>query len=238
MTTLEPHDHNTLPQPAGSPSARRPAVRLCQRRPPAGGLHHQARHRPGRLRRNLLRHQRRRQGSRAEADPPQPRRRAPRHPPVPQPETPQPAGSLRHPPRRPGRHVGGHGIRGRAEPRSGAGRAAQRPAAAGGAGLDSRHRRRRGLSARPRHRPPRPEAGQHLLRRRHREGRRLRPLEVHLVQPPQRPHRERRHRPLHGARGGQRPLRQGDRHLRPGHHALRDCSPAGCRSRARASARC
>ena len=42
------------------------------------------------------------------------------------------------------------------------------------------------------------------------------------TQPAQRPDRERRHVPLHGPRDRQRGLWQGDRHLRPGHHALRD----------------
>ena len=102
----------------------------------------------------------------------------------------------------------------------------------GVSGLDPRHRGRRGLSARARHRTPRSEAGQHLLRRRRGEGGRLRPVEVHLVQPPQRTHREHRHRPLHGARGGQRPLRQGDRRLRPGRDPLRTADrPSAFRGR-------
>ena len=101
------------------------------------------------------------------------------------------------------------------------GRSSPGLAARRGPGLVPRHRGRRGLSARPRHRPPRPEAGQYLLRRRRGEGGRLRPFEVHLVQPSQRAHGEHRHRPLHGARGGPRPLRQGTRHLRPGRDPLR-----------------
>ena len=94
--------------------------------------------------------------------------------------------------------------------------------------------RRRGLSARPRHRPSRPEAGQHLLRRRHGQDRRLRPVEVHLLQPPQRTDRKRRHRPLHGARNRQRPLRPRDRHLRPRHHPVRNAHrPRAVRGRER-----
>ena len=65
-------------------------------RPPPGRLHDQAGHRPRRLRRGLLRHQRLRQGSRAEAHHPQPRGRAPGRRPVHEPEVPQPAGHPRH----------------------------------------------------------------------------------------------------------------------------------------------
>ncbi len=100
--------------------------------------------------------------------------------------------------------------------------------------MDAGHRRRRRLPARSRHRAPRPEAGQHLSRRRPGEAWRLWAVEVHLLQPPQRTNREHRHRPLHGARGGQRPLRQGDRHLRAGHHPVRDAHrPRAVRRRKR-----
>ncbi len=146
---------------------------------------------------------------------------------MPQPETPQPAGPLRHPPGRPGGHLGGDGVRGRPEPRGRAGRPSRGRGPRGGAPLDARNGRRRGLSARPRHRPPRPEARQHLLRRGDGQGGRLRPLEVHHHEPPQRAHRKRRHRPLHGPRGGQRPLRQGNRHLCPGRHPLRTADRPG-----------
>ena len=72
-------------------------------RPPARRLHDQAGHRPGRVRRGLLRHVRLRQGSRAEADPPQPRRRAPRGRAVHEPEVPEPADDLRPEEQRRGR---------------------------------------------------------------------------------------------------------------------------------------
>ena len=143
--------------------------------------------------------------------------------------------ALRHPPGRPGRHLGRHGVRLRRH----ASRTSSPPIPTACRSTEAlrlvpRHRRRRGLPARPRHRPPRPEAGQHLLRRGRGQDRRLRPVEVHLVQPPQRADRERRHRPLHGPRSGQRPLRQGDRHLRPGHHPLRDAHrPRAVRGRER-----
>ena len=95
-----------------------------------------------------------------------------------------------------------------------------------------------GLPARSRHRPPRPEAGQHLPRRTASvKDRRLRPVQVHLVQPPQRPDRERRHRPLHGAGNRQRPLRpQIDVYACAA--SCTRCSPAACRSRARRTPKC
>ena len=75
------------------PAAGDRPLHLCQRVAAAGRFHDPPRTGPRRLRRGLLRHQRRRQGSRAEAHPPQLGGRAPRHSPLPQPETPQPAGS-------------------------------------------------------------------------------------------------------------------------------------------------
>ena len=76
--------------------------------------------------------------------------------------------------------------------------------------------------------------GNIFQRRRDHQAGRLWAVEVHLVQPPQRTDREHRHRPLHGARNRQRPLRQRDRHLRPGHHPVRDADrPRAVRRRKR-----
>ena len=99
-----PHAPGTRPLHLrlGSPAARR--------------LHDQAGHRPRGLRRGLLRHVRLGQGSRPQADPPQPRRRAARGHAVHEPQVPEPAGHLRPQEQRRGRQLRRHGVRRRPQP--------------------------------------------------------------------------------------------------------------------------
>ena len=134
--------------------------------------------------------QRRRQGSRPQAGPRQRRHRAARHHPVPQSQASQPRQSVRSArPTLSGDHwvvmeyVAGEPLNTvlSRHPNGLAPELAQQWFLGPGRG--------RRLPARSRHRPPRPEAGQHLPRKRHRQGRRLRPEQVHQQQPAARPRR-------------------------------------------------
>ena len=117
-----------------------------------------------------------------------------------EPEMPEPAYDLRYEGQRLGRHVRGHGVRGRPQPGQ---RLKQYPSGLPlaevrhwlkGSGRGGR------LSPRPRNRPPRPEAGQPVHGRRDRQDRRLRPGQAHHTQPGHRALREHRDVPLHGPR--------------------------------------
>ena len=146
--------------PDGSAEGSSDAVHLPFRPAAAGRLHDQARRRQGRLRRGLLRRLRRRQGSRPEAAPRPRRHRAARRRPVPQPQAPQP-----RPPLRPARPtttatLGRHGVRRRRVAVAGPQPPPARPAARTWPSEWFREPGPGGrLPARPRHRPPRPQAG-------------------------------------------------------------------------------
>ncbi len=197
-----------------------------------GRFHAEARHRPRRLRRGLLRRQRRRQGGGPQAGARRHANRAARRRPMPEPETPQPRQPVRPAHRQPGRSLGRHGIRGRRAAQHRPGPASRRSAARTGPRVVPRPGPRRRLPARSWHRPPRFQAGQHLPRKRHRQGRRLRPVQVDRHQPAHGPDAQRRHGPLHGPGDFDRQLRQTDRHLRGRHHPLRDADwPGAVRGR-------
>ena len=92
------------------------SLQLRLRCPAAGWLHDQACHRPRGLRRGLLRHLRFRQGSRAQADPAQSRRRAARGRALHEPEMPELADDLRSEGKRRRRYLRRHGICRRPQP--------------------------------------------------------------------------------------------------------------------------
>ena len=87
--------------------------------------------------------------------------------------------------------------------------------------------RRGRLSARPRHRPSRPEAGEPVHGGRARQDRRLRAGQADHAQPGDRALREHRHLPLHGPRDRLGQVQQADRHLRHGRDPLRDAHGSG-----------
>ncbi len=181
--------------------------------PAARRLHDQAGRRPGGVRRGLLRHQRLRQGGRAQADHPEPRHRASRRRPVHEPEVSEPAGDPRHQVERLGRHLRRHGVRRRPEPRQRPGPVPRRDAAGRGPRMAQGAGRRGGVPPRPRDRPPRPQAREPVHGRGRGQDRRLRPLQDDLVAAGQPPLREHRHLPLHGPRDLDRQVQQADRHL-------------------------
>ena len=84
-----------------------------------------------------------------------------------------------------------------------------------------------GVPARPRHRPPRPEAGQPVHGRGDRQDRRLRPLQGDHPEPGGRPLRERRDLLLHGPRDLDGQVPEADRHLRHRRDPVRDAHRAG-----------
>ena len=85
----QPTGNSDMPKPSHAPGTRPLHLRLGS--PAPRRLHDQAGHRPRGFRRGLLRHVGLGQGSRPQADPPQPRRRAARGHAVHEPEVPQPA---------------------------------------------------------------------------------------------------------------------------------------------------
>ena len=139
-----------------------------------------------------------------------------------EPEVPEPARHPRPEVQRRGRVLRHHGIRRRPEPGERPGQAPARPAAGRGPRLAQGDRRGGRVPARPRDRPPRPQARQHLHGRGDRQDRRLRPGQAHHPRPGHRALREHRHVPLHGPRGRLGQVRQADRHLLAGHHPVRD----------------
>ena len=163
-------DHDTLPHPnnsQGSPLERGPGqfVFAGGSRPLSGytikrGVG------AGGVRRDLLRRERRGQRGGVEVDSTPSRRRTPRYSPVPESEASESPFPVRRASGRPGQLVGGDGICFRPEPAGGSGRSSRGDAHRSSIGVDSRDRGGRGLSARPGDRSPRPETGQHLLRRR------------------------------------------------------------------------
>ena len=93
------------------------------------------------------------------------------------------------------------------------------------------------LPARPRHRPPRPQAGQRLPRERHGQGRRLRPVASRSA-PASAPPRRSRSAPSTTWPRRSRPATTTSRSTStPPASSSTRCSPAGCRSTARAPAR-
>ena len=147
---------------------------------PLDGLHDPARRRPRRVRRGLLRRLRRRPRGRPQGHHRVRADRAARHRPVHEPQEPAPGDDLRRQAERRGPLV-------RASWSSSSGlnlrelldAVARGPGHAEGGVLPPRDRQGPELPARLRHRPPRPQARQHLLRKRLREDRRLRPEQGH-----------------------------------------------------------
>ena len=221
-----PWGHPTCPHSRPTRPVQAP-LHLRLGRPAARRLHDQARHRPRGLRRGLLRHLRLRQGSRAQADPAQPRRRAPRGRAVHEPEVPEPADDLRPEDQRRRRHVRRHGVRRRPQPGQRPEAVSRRAAAGRGPPLAQGAGRGRRLPARPRDRPPRPEAGQPVHGGGDRQDRRLRPGQADHAQPGDRALREHRHLPLHGPRDRLGQVPQADRRLRDRRDPLRDAHRPG-----------
>ena len=103
----------------------------------------------------------------------------------------------------------------------------ERDAAGRGPPLAQGAGRGRGLSPRPRDRPPRPEAGQPVHGGGDRQDRRLRPGQADHAQPGDRALREHRDLPLHGPRDRLGQVQQADRRLRHRRDPLRDAHRPG-----------
>ena len=150
----DPMGSSDMPN-ANSSSHGTRSLQLRLRCPAARWLHDQACHRARGLRRGLLRHLRFRQGSGAQADPAQSRRRAARSRALHEPEVPELADDLRSEGKRRRRHVRRHGICRRPQPGQRLEAVPRRSAAARGSPLAQGTGRRGRLPARSRNRSPR-----------------------------------------------------------------------------------